>query len=202
MFYETVLNNHGLKYSPFKACVVPRPIAWISSISEAGVLNLAPYSYFNAINDVPPMIMYTSASKGESDKDSVSNIARTKEFVVNIVNFANAEKMNKTSTPIEYGISESELFDVEMAESNLIKVKRVKSACISMECSLVKIVDLSFDSHIVGTKMVIGHVLGIHIDDSVITDGMLDIKAMQVVARLGYDQYTKIDNVFSMPRIK
>ncbi len=201
MFYETAKNDHGLQYNPFKACVTPRPIAWITSLNEDGSTNIGPYSYYNAICDIPPMIAFSSSYKPNHDiKDSLRNIVRTGEFVVNIVSYSQKDLMNATSAPLEYGKSEADEFEVPLADSNLVATKRIVVSSISMECKLVKTVDLDFDSYSPSSKLIIGHVVGIHIDDQCIKDGRVDAHSLDVIARLGYNQYARISDIFEMKK--
>ena len=107
MFFDTKLNNHNLPYNPFKACVVPRPIGWISSIDKNGIVNLAPYSYFNAVADIPPIIMFASGYNPDgSIKDSLRNIEATGEFVVNVASYDLRDQMNLSSSALPHGVSE------------------------------------------------------------------------------------------------
>ena len=197
MFYNTAQNNHNLPYNPFKACIVPRPIGWISSQNKQGQINLAPYSYFNAVSDVPPMVMFVSSPHPDgTQKDSLRNIEETGEFVVNIASFGLHEQVNLSSSALPYGTSEAEHFNIETAPSNLVKPPRVKASAISLECQYLKTVDLDPSE----CKMIIGQVIGIYIDDNVLTDGKVDIAKLKPIARLGYNEYALIDQVFKMTR--
>lgn len=201
MFYETKLNNHGLRYNPFKACVVPRPIAWISTISSDGIVNIGPYSYFNAVSDTPPVIMFSSSQKPEGgDKDSLRNIESSGEFVVNICSYDQRIKMKESSANIPYGDSEAEQFDIETVESNILKAPRIKAAYIALECKHLRTEQLMIDNIAISSKVVFGHVVGIYINDSIIEDGKVSISKLKPIARLGYDEYTVIENIFKMPR--
>lgn len=207
MFYDTAQNNHGLKYNPFKACVIPRPIAWISSIDKNGKVNVAPYSYFNAISDIPPMIMFSSSYKPDGSlKDSIRNIEESGEFVVNVVTYAMIEKMQLSSNPLPYGHSEAEEFDIEMAVSNMVSAPHIKDSPINLECKYVKTVSLDFinegDKLVKASSMlVIGHVVGVHIADHLLKEGKVDSHALDAVARLGYSEYARVNDIFTMNRI-
>lgn len=199
MFYETKENDHGLKYNPFKSCVVPRPIAWITSRNLDNSVNVAPYSYFNAISDLPPMIMFASSEKKDGDaKDTLKNIKRLGEFVINIVGYDDHKTMKSTSFPYPYGKSEAEINKIKLEESELVSVPRIASSPIKLECKLVKLLDLSFDEFKVKTKMVVAHVVGVDIKDDYIIDGMIDITKFNPVARLGYNEYCMIDRKFKL----
>jgi flavin reductase (DIM6/NTAB) family NADH-FMN oxidoreductase RutF len=197
VFYETASNHHGLPHDPFKAIVAPRPIGWISSLGVDGAVNLAPYSFFNAFSSRPPLVGFSS----EGRKDSVSNIAETREFVCNLATFALRNAMNATSAPLPRGQSEFDYAGLEMSPSRLVKAPRVKASPVSLECKLVDIIDLK-DSN--GTPvpayLVLGHVVGIHIDETYIVDGKFDIVAAGTIARCGYADYVHVDDIFSITR--
>jgi len=196
MFYDTKLNNHGLKSNPFKACIVPRPIGWISTINEAGIINVAPYSYFNAVADIPPTIMFASGFNPDgSDKDSLKNIEVTREFVVNIASFDSREMMNCSSSSLPHGVSEAEAFSIETSPSHFVKPPRIKAAHISFECKYLKTVEIPASS-----KIILGTVVGIYIDDEIITEDRVDIQKLKPIARLGYNEYAVIEQVFKMNR--
>lgn len=197
MFYNTKLNDHKLPYNPFKACVVPRPIGWISTQNDQGIVNLAPYSYFNAVSDVPPIVMFSSSVHPDGvEKDSLRNIEASGEFVVNIASYGSHEQVNLSSSNLPYGVSEADHFNIEMLRSILVKPPRVKSAFVSLECKHLKTVALEPSS----CKMILGEVVGIYIDDNVLTDGKVDIAKLRPIARLGYNEYAVIDKVFKMTR--
>jgi len=197
MFYDAVKNDHGLRYDPFKAIVAPRPIGWITSMNAKGEINLAPYSFFNGISSRPALVMFSS----EGLKDSVSFIAETGEFVCNLATWDLREAMNATSAPLPRGVNEMERAGLAPAPSRLVKPPRVAASPCALECRLIKIVPiesagaLPADCHVV-----IGQVVGVHIEDRFIVDGLLDTAAMQPIARCGYDQYAVVEHVFSMTR--
>lgn len=202
MFYDTKLNNHGLKYNPFKSCVVPRPIAWISTISKDGVVNLGPYSYFNAVSDIPPIIVFGSGNKPTGgEKDSLHNIKETSEFVINICSFDQRDEMSMSSTSLPYDESEAEKFGIEMTSSQFVKAPRIKASKISLECKYLKTESFIIDGIQASSQAVFGHVVGIFIDDEIIEDGKVQISKLQPIARLGYDEYAVINEVFKMQRL-
>ena len=204
MFYETDKNDHGLKYNPFKSCIVPRPIAWITSISEDNIHNCAPYSFFNGVAAEPPMIMY--ATNGiqpmGGHKDTITNIRKNKEFVINIVSYDARDKMNETTAPFNPDESEIDIAKLETLKSKLISPRRLAISPIHMECKLYKIIDLPSLASNKYNGMVIGFVVGIHIDDEVITDGKVDLYKIKPLSRLGYMDYSFVDNIFEMNRPK
>jgi flavin reductase (DIM6/NTAB) family NADH-FMN oxidoreductase RutF len=201
MFYDTKLNNHNLPYNPFKSCIVPRPIAWISTISEDKVVNIAPYSYFNAVSDLPPVIMFASAFKGNGDKkDSIRNIEATGEFVVNLVSYDLIEKMNLSSSVLDHGVSEAEMFDIVTESSNLVKAPKIKDSPISLECKYLNSIDIEVDGKNASSQIILGHVVGVHIKDEFISNGKVDVIKLSPVARLGYNEYTLVNQIFKMSR--
>jgi flavin reductase (DIM6/NTAB) family NADH-FMN oxidoreductase RutF len=201
MFYDTETNDHGLPHDPFKSCVVPRPIGWISTLSTSSVVNLAPYSFFNGIASAPPMVMFASnGAKSNPTKDSLANCAETGEFVFNLATWNLRQAMNRTSAPVGHNVDEFELAGLEKAPSRLVKPPRVRASPINMECVVHQIVDLPCTSPGARNALVLGRVIGIHIDDAVLTDGLIDMAKARPIARLGYMDYTRVDLVFDMPR--
>lgn len=194
MHYDAVKRDHGLPIDPFKAIVMPRPIGWISSLSKAGVANLAPYSFFNAVADNPPFVMFTSGGR----KDSQRNIEETGEFVCSLASWDQREAMNASSATVAAEVDEFALAGLETAASVFVKPPRVKGAPAALECRYWKSVELPGGAH-VGT-LVIGAVIGIYIDDRFIKDGRVDSGAMRPLGRLGYSEYTVVDTVFRMRR--
>jgi flavin reductase (DIM6/NTAB) family NADH-FMN oxidoreductase RutF len=198
MFYEPSKRDKSrLPHDPFKAIVAPRPIGWITSISSKGEVNLAPYSYFNGVNSRANLVMFAS----EGRKDSVNNIAETGEFVCNLATWDLREQMNATSAPFPHGISEMERAGLEPAPSRIVKPPRVAASPCALECKLIKIVTMeTADGQPVDCHVVFGQVVGVHIDDRFIIDGLLDTAAMKPIARCGYDQYAVVESLFSMTR--
>jgi flavin reductase (DIM6/NTAB) family NADH-FMN oxidoreductase RutF len=191
----------GLSFSPLKAIVSPRPIGWISSRGTDGSINLAPYSYFNAISEFPPMVAFSSVpAPGTPQKDSLRNIIETEEFVVNVVSSALADAMNVSSASLPYGTNEFVAANLEMADCKNISVPRVKLAPASLECKLWKTIKLPNPIDIEPTTLVIGIVTGIHIDNAVVVDGKVDVTLYQPLARLGYMDYARVSEVFAMSR--
>jgi len=198
MFYEPDKRDRTLlPHDPFKAIVAPRPIGWITSISVKGEVNLAPYSYFNGVNSRANVVMFAS----EGRKDSLNNIAETREFVCNLATWDLRDAMNATAAPLPHGVNEMQHAGLESAPSRLVKPPRVAASPCALECKLVKIVAMeTADGKPVDSHVVFGQVVGVHIDDRFIVDGMLDTAAMKPIARCGYDQYAVVEAVFSMTR--
>jgi len=204
MFYDTTLNNHGLPFNPFKSCVIPRPIAWITSISKHNQINLAPFSYFNAISDLPPMIMFSVSNKKPDghEKDTLRNIEDTKEFVVNIATLKLKDPMNLSSKSFDYGINEIEEIGLETLPSTLIKPPRIKQSPIHLECIYHQSIQLPVVDEAHTNRMIIGKVIGVHIEDDLIIDGKVDVTKFNPLARLGYREYSSIDTKFVIEKPK
>jgi flavin reductase (DIM6/NTAB) family NADH-FMN oxidoreductase RutF len=197
MFYQPAKNDHGLPRDPFKAIVVPRPIGWITSVSRKGEINLAPYSFFNAVSEEPPMVMFSSGGR----KDSIAFIEETGEFVCNFASFALREAMSRTGTDFPRGINEMLEAGLEPAPSRLVRPPRVAAAPCALECKLLQILDLrDLDGRSSQRFVAFGQVVGVHIDDRFIKDGRLDTAAMQPIARCGYNDYAVVNEVFPMAR--
>ncbi len=201
MFYEAS-GPHGLKHNPFKALISPRPIGWVSSMDKDGDLNLAPFSFFNAIADNPPQVVLgvNGPHPEGGSKDTLSNIRETEEFVVNLVSYELRDAMNATSEMVARKVNEFELGGLTSAPSEMIKVPRVKESPANLECKLQQIIELPTNNPDHVNSMIIGEVVGIHIDDAVIDDGMVNMEKYQLLARLGYKDYTYVNKVFSLDR--
>ncbi len=198
MFYEPDLRNHGLAHNPFKALIVPRPIGWISSRSSDGVANLAPYSYFNAVCDAPPIVMFSSVGW----KDSVRNASQTGCFVYNLAGWDNRDAMNVSSAGVEADIDEFDLAGLTKVAAQKVDAPRVGEALVAMECETHHILPLPADAPegTAQTFAVFGRVLGVHIDERLIADGRVDITRARPLSRLGYMDYGVTDDVFEMAR--
>lgn len=198
MFYDPRINDHNLPHDPFKSLIVPRPIGWISTISGDGVVNLAPYSFFNGVSTNPAVVMFCPG--GTERKDSLVNVEETGEFVVNVATDALRLEMNATSAIVAPEVDEFVLAGLEALPSHSVKPPRVASAPVHMECTYLKTVALPSDDPAATNALVLGLVVGIHIDESILTDGMVDMAKFRPLARLGYMDYTVVDNVFTMKR--
>ncbi len=186
MFYEPGRANHGLPHDPFKALIAPRPIGWITAMNRAGEINLSPYSFFNAVSDKPPMVVFSSWGR----KDALTFIEETGEFVCNVVSYSLREDMNLTSTPLPRGENEMVLAGLEAAPSQFVKPPRVAAAPAALECRWLQTVPLRpAEGGEAQYWLVIGQVVGVYIDDRFIVDGLVDTAAMEVVARGGYFDY-------------
>ncbi|MES1938979.1 hypothetical protein T5B8_01980 [Salinisphaera sp. T5B8] len=198
-FYEP-RNGHGLPHDPFNALVAPRPIGWISSKSANGTLNLAPYSFFNAFNYTPPIIGFSSVGY----KDSVANIQETGEFAWNLATETLAEPMNESCAALGPEVDEFELAGLTPAPSRVIDVPRVAETPVSFECRLSQVLRLTgADGSQTDTWLVLGEVVGVHIDKRLLVDGVYDTAAGQPIMRAGGPaDYFRIgaDQLFRMRR--
>ncbi|WP_458094015.1 flavin reductase family protein [Roseomonas sp. WA12] len=196
-FYEPRLG-HGLAHDPFKAIIAPRPIGWITTVDEAGRVNLAPYSFFNAFNSNPPIVGFAS----EGRKDSLRNIEATGEFVCNLVTRPLADAMNRSSIPLPPGQSEMEHAGIAAAPSRLIRPPRVAETPAALECRLLQVVTMrGLDGQALDTHLVLGQVVGVHIDRAYLKDGIFDTKAAKPIGRCGYrGDYAEIGEMFEMIR--
>ncbi|WP_298818123.1 flavin reductase family protein [uncultured Roseibium sp.] len=199
MFYDTEKNDHGLPHNPFKAIVAPRPIGWISSQDKDGRTNLAPYSFFNCVCDRPPIVLFSSSGY----KDSVANVDTTGEFVCNMASWDLKDEMNLSSAAVPHETSEFDLTGLEMAPSRLVGPPRVAKAVTALECKHLQTLQMKgLDGKEADSWVVFGQVVGVHIDDSIIVDGRVDVTRYKPLSRLGYMDYAVIEKVFEMGRPK
>ncbi len=198
IFYEPAQRDRKLlPHDPFKAMVIPRPVGWISTMSAKGELNLAPYSYFNGFSSNPPIVGFSS----EGEKDSQVFAMEAGEFVWSMATWALREEMNATAASLPRGQSEFAHARLETAPCRLVRAPRVAKSPAALECKVTQMVSLvDTDGRDTGRRLVLGRVVGVHIDERFIRDGRLDAAAMQPIARGGYDEYSVVERVFSMPR--
>ena len=199
MFYDALENKHGLPHDPFKALAVPRPIGWISTVSSNGVANLAPYSFFNAVAEKPHYVVIGAGGA----KDTLSNIQETKEFVCNLATFDLRHHMNMSSATVPHDVDEFPLAGLTAVKGAVVSAPRVKEAAAAFECRLHQLVPLpGVGRYKQNFTLIIGLVVGIHIDDKYIVDGIIDTAGMKPIARLGYMNYAVIsaENMFSINR--
>jgi flavin reductase (DIM6/NTAB) family NADH-FMN oxidoreductase RutF len=198
IFYEPQARDKVLlPHDPFKALIAPRPIGWVSTLGKTGAINLAPYSFFNAVCEQPPIIVFSSSGA----KDSMTFAGETGEFVWNMPTFALRERMNATSAPLPRGDSEFSFAHLDMAPSRIVKPPRVAASPAALECKVSDLYQLK-DMHGAPTQnyLVFGQVVGVHIDEAFITNGMVDTAAMQPITRCGYMDYAVADKMFTMTR--
>lgn len=204
MFYRPGQDDHGLPHNPFNALIAPRPIAWVSTVDANGVPNLAPFSFFSGAAYEPPIISiaFTGAKlharKGER-KDTLANIRDTKEFAVNIVPTALKDQMNATTGNYAPEDNEFAIAGVTEAPCRTVSAPRVAESPATLECRLVRLVELPNEGEGENTT-VFGRVLGVHIRDDILSNGLVDPTRFNPLARMGYGDYISVTEVFSMKR--
>ncbi len=201
---------HRELYNILISTVVPRPIAWVSSLSAAGKPNLAPFSFFNAVCAKPPLLAFAPGMRapkplGARDssgvpKDTLRNVRETGEFVISLVTFELAEAMNLTSGDYEAGINEFEVAKLESAPSKVVRPRRVAQSPVSFECKLHQILDFNPDPE--GGSLVIGEIVSIHMDERHLKEGRIDRDSLDLIGRMGGMQYTRTTQRFEMMRPK
>jgi flavin reductase (DIM6/NTAB) family NADH-FMN oxidoreductase RutF len=198
MFFEVGQHKAmGLSFDPFKAIVAPRPIGWISTRSLSGAVNLAPYSFFNGFNSRPPIVGFSS----EGMKDAATFAVESGAFICNVVTRELFDVMNASSAPLPRGESEFDYAGIELAEGRLVNAPRVKASPAQLECRTLQVISPDgLDGNPLGCHIVLGQVVGIHIEDRFIVDGKLDTAAMKIVARCGYDAYSVVESTFAVQR--
>ena len=200
MHYDARKRDHGLAHDPFKALVAPRPIGWIGSIDAEGRANLAPYSFFNAVSDRPPMVMFSSGGH----KDSLRNIEATGEFTCSLATWALRDAMNLSSATVAPQVNEFELAGLPRAASRFVRPPRVASSPAALECRLWKLQPLPAPAGRpeAAYTVVFGEVVGIYIDDAFIRDGRVCTGEMRPIARMGYMEYAAVspEAVFALNR--
>jgi flavin reductase (DIM6/NTAB) family NADH-FMN oxidoreductase RutF len=198
IFFEPKSRDRALfPHDPFKGVIVPRPIGWISTMSKAGQLNLAPYSFFNGFNSWPQIVGFSS----ESVKDSASFAIETGEFVWSMATYALRDQMNATSAGLPRGESEFEYAGLATAPSTLVRPPRVAASPASLECKVTQVLKLAdTEGKETGGTVVFGQVIGMHIDERCMKNGRFDLAAVQPIARCGYDEYAVVERVFSIRR--
>ena len=198
MYYETARRDAGLlPRDPFKAIVAPRPIGWISTRSKDGLINLAPYSFFNAFASAPPIVGFSS----EGAKDSAAFARDSGEFVVNLATMDLWRQVSETSAALPRGQSEFTHSGLTMAPCRLVGAPRVAESHAALECQVTEIVALKdARSEPIGNYLVLGEVVAFHIDERFIRDGVFDVAAARSLARCGYQDYAVVDKLFTLAR--
>ena len=201
MFYE-IEKGSGEAFTALNAVVVPRPIGWISTLSAEGVPNLAPYSFFNAVAYGPPQVMFSATSNHRFGglKDAVVDAQSTGEFVVNVATSELRERMNASAVPAPHEVDEFEYAGLTKAESTLVKCPRVAESPLHLECRYTRSVEVLSNKPGEPNTVVFGEVIGVHVDDRVVTDGRIDFLKLRPVGRLGYLDFVEVNNAFTMER--
>ncbi len=201
MFYRAG-QPHGLRHNPFNALVIPRPIGWISSAAADGTPNLAPYSFFNGVSYTPPQVMFAATGPQADNrfKDTVSNIEATGEFVVNMATWDLRRAMNASAAPAPPEIDEFRVAGLTPAPSVCVTPPRVAESPAHLECLLVSRATLPGNDPEQPSTVIFGEVIGVHIADDVVEDGLVRYDRLSVIGRLGYRDYARVDTVFDMVR--
>lgn len=198
IFFEPGNRDRNLfPHDPFKGVIVPRPIGWISTMSEGGALNLAPYSFFNGVLSWPQIVAFAS----ESQKDSATFAIETGEFVWSMATWDLRDKMNLTSAGLPRGESEFAYAHLATAPSKLVRAPHVAGSPAALECKVTQVVRLlNMNGQETPGLLVLGQVIGMHIDERFMKNGRFDLAAAKPIARCGYDEYTVVERVFSLKR--
>lgn len=181
--------------------IIPRPIAFVTSLSEKGVLNGAPFSYFNIVSSNPPLISLSIQRSGEKQKDTARNIFHSKEFVIHIVDEENVQKINETAATLPPDESEIELAQLTPVNSTKVAVPGIKEAKIRLECNLEQSLELG-EGDIPGCDLIIGRIVHFHIEPTIYHEGKIDPRGLGAVSRLAGINYAKIGDIFSIERPK
>lgn len=201
-----IIDIHAIperdRYKLLIGAVVPRPIAWVSTMDPAGHLNVAPFSFFNAVCSNPMTLLFCvsmAAPTHDGKKDTLRNIEAVPEFVINCTDEANAEAMNLTATPLPPTQSEFQWAGLTPAPSKTIRVPRVAEAPIAFECTLQRIVTVSDQPG--GASVIFGEVQCVHVRDELYANGRILLEPYQPLGRIGGDGYVRLTNTFEMARI-
>jgi flavin reductase (DIM6/NTAB) family NADH-FMN oxidoreductase RutF len=200
MQFDSLKTDSSVLYKLLTGTIIPRPIGWISTIDENGINNLAPFSFFNAVGEDPPHLMFSTVRSGNKNKDTLNNVLQNKQFVVNLVTEETVEQMNMTSQSVNADVDEFELANLTPIDSIFIKPKRVKESYVHFECEMVHHYFLE-DHKNGGACIVIGKILTMHINDDILMEGnRINLDKYKPVARLAGSNYSKIGEIFSIKR--
>ena len=198
--------SHQEMYGFILNCVAPRPIAWVSSLSASGQLNLAPFSFFICVCVTPPLLAFSPGLRAPvqgghgEPKDTLRNIRETEEFVINVVTYDLVEPMNVSSGEYPSTVNEFDLARLTAQPSKMVRAPRVAESPVSFECKLYQIID--FSNAPSGGSLVIGEVLSIHVDDGHLKNGRVDRNSLDLIGRMGGIQYTRTRERFELARPK
>jgi flavin reductase (DIM6/NTAB) family NADH-FMN oxidoreductase RutF len=199
MIIDPTAETYPQVYRLLTGTIVPRPIAFVSTLSPDGVRNLAPFSFFNGVCSNPPILCFSTAIRRDgTQKDTYNNIVATKEFVVNIVSGEISGQMNASSADVPPDVDEFTLSGLTPVGSDLIRPPRVMESRVSMECTLLKVVDFGF--HPGGASTIFGQVLRFHIRDELFDDYRIDPDKLDAIGRMGGSVYVRTTDRFSMAR--
>nr|WP_298659638.1 flavin reductase family protein [uncultured Flavobacterium sp.] len=200
MQFDIQNTESSALYKLLTGTVIPRPIAWVATIDENGIDNLAPFSFFNVVSEDPPHIMFSTVRTGNKNKDTLNNILANQQFVVNLVTEDVVEQMNTTAQSVAADVNEFELANVTPIESIYIKPKRVKESLVQFECEMVH--HYFIEKHQKGGAcIIIGKIITMHIDDSILMENhKINLEKYKPVARLAGSNYSKLGEIFSIKR--
>lgn len=200
MHFDTKSTDSSALYKLLTGTVIPRPIGWISTVDANGINNLAPFSYFNAVGEDPPHVMFSTVRTGDKNKDTLNNVLFNKQFVVNLVTEELTERMNTTSGTFGPEVDEFEAAGLESIPSELIAPRRVKESLVTFECEMVHHYFLE-DHKNGGACIIIGKILMMHVDDSIVNEKYhIDMDKYRPVSRLAGANYAKLGEIFSFKR--
>lgn len=196
---EYYLNDldHTEKYRLLTSSIVPRPIALVTTISQDGIYNAAPFSYFTGVSIEPPLVLFAVERRFGEKKDTLLNVEETKEFVINLVTASNVEKMNIASKDFQRNEDELKHAGFTAIQSKYVAAPSLKESPLHMECKLYEIIDIGSSPH----SLIIGEVIAVTTDDSVIADGKIDMNSLEAVGRMGGKWYTKSSELFELQRL-
>ncbi len=200
MQFDIQNTESSALYKLLTGTVIPRPIAWVATIDENGIDNLAPFSFFNVVSEDPPHIMFSTVRTGNKNKDTLNNILTNKQFVVNLVTEDVVEQMNTTSQSVPADVNEFQLVNVTPIDSIYIKPKRVKESLVHFECEMVHHYFIEKHQN-GGACIIIGKIITMHIDDTILMENhKIDLEKYKTVARLAGSNYSKLGEIFSIKR--
>ena len=200
MQFDSLTTESSVLYKLLTGTIIPRPIGWVSTVDENGVNNLAPFSFFNAVGEEPPHLMFSTVRTGNKNKDTLNNVLANKQFVVNLVTEETVEQMNMTSQAVDSNIDEFQLANLTPIDSVFIKPKRVKQSYVHFECEMVHHYFLEGHKN-GGACIVIGKILTMHINDEILMEGnRINLEKYKPVARLAGSNYAKMGELFSIKR--
>lgn len=201
MQFDPETLDQSAVYKLLTGAVIPRPIGWISSVGEDGINNLAPFSFFNAIGEDPPHVMFSTVRSGDKNKDTLNNVLSTRQFVVNMVTEENVEKMNLTASIVPHDVDEFTLAGLTPVASIKVRPPRVAESPIQFECELVHHFALENHNH-GGAVMLVGKIVMMHFDDGVLLDNYkVNLETYRPVARLAGANYSKLGEIFTIKRL-
>ncbi len=200
MQFDSLTTEGSVLYKLLTGTIIPRPIGWVSTVDENGINNLAPFSFFNAVGEDPPHLMFSTVRTGNKNKDTLNNVLANKQFVVNLVTEETVEQMNMTAQSVNADVDEFQLANLTPIDSIFIKPKRVKESYVHFECEMVHHYFLE-DHKNGGACIVIGKIITMHINDEILMEGnRINLDKYKPVARLAGSNYAKMGELFSIKR--